>query len=102
MLANALYVLAAFATLGPAVAAHHADAHHARGHAGIHVKHYLGSGALASANNTHLAKRFDNARFTYYAAGQGACGKTNQASDYVRAQQLKTAASTHTTFLKPT
>ncbi|KIO13402.1 hypothetical protein M404DRAFT_60363, partial [Pisolithus tinctorius Marx 270] len=27
-------------------------------------------------------KRFDNARFTYYAVGLGACGQTNVASDF--------------------
>lgn len=30
-----------------------------------------------------LEKRFNGARFTFYAAGLGACGKTNSASDFV-------------------
>lgn len=30
-----------------------------------------------------LTKRFSNARFSYYAAGTGACGQTNTASDFV-------------------
>ena len=34
--------------------------------------------------NTTLAKRYDNARFSYYEAGQGACGATNSDSDFVR------------------
>jgi hypothetical protein len=33
--------------------------------------------------NTALEKRFDGARFTYYAAGLGACGKVNIASDFI-------------------
>jgi len=34
-------------------------------------------------NDTSLSKRFSDARFTYYAAGLGACGKTNSASDFI-------------------
>jgi hypothetical protein len=30
-----------------------------------------------------LQRRFDQARFSFYAVGLGACGKTNVASDYV-------------------
>jgi hypothetical protein len=30
-----------------------------------------------------LHKRFSNARFTFYAAGLGACGKTNSGSDFI-------------------
>lgn len=30
-----------------------------------------------------LEKRFSDARFTFYAAGLGACGKTNSGSDFV-------------------
>ncbi|KAJ3473943.1 hypothetical protein NLI96_g12739 [Meripilus lineatus] len=33
--------------------------------------------------NTHLAKRFSNARFTWYNVGLGACGRTNVPSDFV-------------------
>lgn len=34
--------------------------------------------------NHTLAKRIDNARFSYYEAGQGACGATNSDADFVR------------------
>ena len=37
----------------------------------------------AAQQNTALQKRFDGAQFTYYAAGLGACGKVNTASDFV-------------------
>ncbi|KAJ3856962.1 RlpA-like double-psi beta-barrel-protein domain-containing protein-containing protein [Lentinula lateritia] len=32
---------------------------------------------------TSLEKRFDDARFTYYADGLGACGQTNQPGDFI-------------------
>ena len=35
-----------------------------------------------------LERRFDDARFTFYAAGLGACGKTNSGSDFVRSLSL--------------
>ncbi|GJE86993.1 hypothetical protein PsYK624_030760 [Phanerochaete sordida] len=35
------------------------------------------------AQNHTLAKRFDNARFSYYEAGTGACGATNSDSDFI-------------------
>lgn len=40
---------------------------------------------LSSQNGTYhfLAKRFDDCRFTYYAAGLGACGHTNTDNDFV-------------------
>jgi len=37
----------------------------------------------AAQQNTALEKRFDGSRFTYYAAGLGACGIVNAASDFV-------------------
>jgi len=37
----------------------------------------------AAQQNTVLQKRFDGAEFTYYAAGMGACGKVNKASDFI-------------------
>jgi len=37
----------------------------------------------AAQQNTALEKRFDGAQFTYYAAGMGACGKVNTASDFI-------------------
>ncbi|KAF8447921.1 RlpA-like double-psi beta-barrel-protein domain-containing protein-containing protein [Boletus edulis BED1] len=36
----------------------------------------------------NLYKRFDNARFTYYDVGLGACGNTNQPSDFVVALDI--------------
>ncbi|ESK93024.1 expansin family protein [Moniliophthora roreri MCA 2997] len=36
-----------------------------------------------TVNAEHLVKRFDNARFTFYDAGLGACGKTNSNSDFI-------------------
>jgi len=39
----------------------------------------------AAQQNTVLQKRFDGADFTYYAAGMGACGKVNKASDFIAA-----------------
>lgn len=36
-----------------------------------------------------LSKRFDNARFSYYEAGKGACGATNSDSDFVRARVFR-------------
>ncbi|KAH9056392.1 RlpA-like double-psi beta-barrel-protein domain-containing protein-containing protein [Lactarius vividus] len=34
-------------------------------------------------HTTHLAKRFANARFTYYVVGLGACGHYNKPSDFI-------------------
>jgi len=33
--------------------------------------------------STHLQKRFDNSRWTFYDVGQGACGQVNVASDFI-------------------
>jgi len=41
------------------------------------------SDVVAAQQNTALEKRFGGARFTYYAAGLGACGKVNAASDFI-------------------
>jgi len=38
---------------------------------------------LAVRGSHSLSKRFDNTRFTFYAAGLGACGQTNTDSDFV-------------------
>lgn len=35
-------------------------------------------------NRTLLSKRYDNAKFTYYHAGNGACGGSNGDNDWVR------------------
>ncbi|KAJ3773833.1 RlpA-like double-psi beta-barrel-protein domain-containing protein-containing protein [Lentinula raphanica] len=39
--------------------------------------------AASFRRETSLEKRFDDARFTYYAVGLGACGQTNQPSDFI-------------------
>jgi len=49
-----------------------------------HLKHEKRfSGSLQRRHTTHLAKRFSNARFTYYVVGVGACGHDNQPSDFI-------------------
>lgn len=58
-----------------------ANAHQARRH---HV-HRQDDLARREPGEINLYKRFDNARFTYYAVGLGACGQTNVPTDYVRA-----------------
>ncbi|KAH9065085.1 RlpA-like double-psi beta-barrel-protein domain-containing protein-containing protein [Lactarius deliciosus] len=40
-------------------------------------------GSIQRRHTTHLAKRFANARFTYYVDGTGACGHFNQPSDFI-------------------
>jgi hypothetical protein len=35
-----------------------------------------------------LDKRFEGAKFTFYNAGLGACGKSNKASDFIVAMNL--------------
>lgn len=39
--------------------------------------------AKRADGSVNLFKRFDNARFTFFADGLGACGKTSQPSDFV-------------------
>lgn len=39
--------------------------------------------AASLRRKTSLEKRFDDARFTYYVDGLGACGQTNQPGDFV-------------------
>lgn len=54
-------------------------------HAHVARKHHVGRSQLAAlGNESTLAKRMSNARFSYYATGLGACGKTNSPSDFVR------------------
>jgi hypothetical protein len=50
-----------------------------------HVNRQLVDRSLVEQNVTAraLEKRFSDARFTFYAAGLGACGKTNSGSDFV-------------------
>ena len=40
--------------------------------------------SLQRRHTAHLAKRYDNARLTYFADGLGACGGTNGPNDFVR------------------
>ena len=58
-----------------------AHAHQARRH---HV-HRQGDLARRDPGEINLYKRFDDARFTFYAVGLGACGQTNVETDFVRA-----------------
>lgn len=56
------------------------------GHAHLGRRHHVhrqGDLARRDPGEINLYKRFDNARFTYYAVGLGACGSTNQPSDFV-------------------
>ncbi|KAF8201801.1 RlpA-like double-psi beta-barrel-protein domain-containing protein-containing protein [Pholiota molesta] len=50
-----------------------------------HVNRQLVDRSLVEQNVTAraLEKRFSDARFTFYAAGLGACGKTNSGSDFI-------------------
>lgn len=57
------------------------DAHLGRRH---HV-HRQSDLAHRDPGEISLHKRFDNARFTYFQVGLGACGFTSQSSDFVRA-----------------
>jgi len=45
-------------------------------------RHHTGKFGNATAVQ-RLEKRFDNARFSFYDAGLGSCGKTNTASDFI-------------------
>jgi hypothetical protein len=47
-------------------------------------KHFMRRSDTLFNRTTSLEKRFDNAKFSYYAAGLGACGKTNTDSDFVK------------------
>ncbi|KAJ3742138.1 RlpA-like double-psi beta-barrel-protein domain-containing protein-containing protein [Lentinula detonsa] len=54
----------------------------------LHRRHTLNANlakreAASFRKETSLEKRFDNSRFTYYADGLGACGQTNQPSDFI-------------------
>jgi hypothetical protein len=46
-------------------------------------RHNLNVDVAAVQKSTALEKRIDGARFTNYAAGLGACGIVNAASDFV-------------------
>ncbi|KAJ3908548.1 RlpA-like double-psi beta-barrel-protein domain-containing protein-containing protein [Lentinula edodes] len=54
----------------------------------IHRRHTMNANlvkreAASLRRKTSLEKRFDDARFTYYADGLGACGQTNQPGDFI-------------------
>ncbi|KAJ3473942.1 hypothetical protein NLI96_g12738 [Meripilus lineatus] len=42
-----------------------------------------GDALMERDTNTHLAKRFDGARFTWFNVGLGSCGRVNVPSDFV-------------------
>lgn len=46
-------------------------------------RRHAGTSFLQNRETHVLEKRFDNARMTFYEAGLGACGKTNNDGDYV-------------------
>lgn len=46
-------------------------------------RHNSNVDVVAARQNNALEKRFDGAQFTYYAAGLGACGIVNIASDFI-------------------
>ncbi|KAI6022705.1 RlpA-like double-psi beta-barrel-protein domain-containing protein-containing protein [Pisolithus marmoratus] len=48
-----------------------------------HPKRHHDGLAVRAPGDMKAWKRFDNARFTYYAVGLGACGQTNQPSDFI-------------------
>ena len=47
-------------------------------------KHSMRRSDTLLKTTTSLEKRFDHAKFSYYAAGLGACGQTNTDSDFVK------------------
>ena len=57
---------------------------HLHDHMHVPRKHLVRRGGDALLNKTTiLEKRFDGAKFSYYAAGLGACGRTNTDNDFV-------------------
>ena len=80
------------ATLAVAIGNNHILVHHkpspGRGH--VHVQpaqHGLNNGSTTDTDavleSRDLERRFEGARFTFYDAGLGACGKRNSNSDFV-------------------
>lgn len=49
----------------------------------MHPRRHHDDLAVRAPGDLKVWKRFDNARFTYYAVGLGACGQTNQPSDFI-------------------
>ncbi|KAI0831114.1 hypothetical protein BC628DRAFT_728368 [Trametes gibbosa] len=80
-----LLSLAAVALVG--AAPHGADYSHGQPHDGIthtHVERRAGHNGTAYTHGGHgLQKRFDNARFTFYDAGENACGSVDDGNAYV-------------------
>lgn len=46
-------------------------------------RHHSRDIARRARGDVRLYKRFDNAKFTFYDVGKGACGHTNQGSEFV-------------------
>ena len=69
----ALALSVAFAFIAPSLG----HAHQAR-------RHHVHDLARRDPGEINLYKRFDNARFTYFAVGLGACGQVSQPGDFVR------------------
>ncbi|KAH7924558.1 hypothetical protein BV22DRAFT_1013080 [Leucogyrophana mollusca] len=72
------FVLSLALSLSSASADPHA--HQGRWH---HAKRQTSDLSVRAPGDAHLYKRFDGARFTYYADGLGACGKTNAPGDFI-------------------
>ncbi|KAF8892582.1 RlpA-like double-psi beta-barrel-protein domain-containing protein-containing protein [Infundibulicybe gibba] len=74
--------LLAFLLLDVVLASHNVD-HTLKRHHLSRADDAADQRGVAVRGEFSLAKRFDQAKFSYYAAGMGACGKTNSASDYI-------------------
>ncbi|TFY78372.1 hypothetical protein EWM64_g5642 [Hericium alpestre] len=79
-------------SVAPAVASADSHAFVARSHGRRHP-------GVSRVEARGLEKRFDNARFTYYADGLGACGKSNQPSDFIVALNSAVSLKTPCTLL---
>ncbi|TFK55221.1 hypothetical protein OE88DRAFT_1017206 [Heliocybe sulcata] len=57
-------------------------------HAQLNRRHHVARNDLASRETHQLGKRFDNARFTYFQDGLGACGQYNGPNDFIVAVNI--------------
>ena len=82
---SALFICSALLVLFSAVAL---GAPHGRRMHNLQLASHVASSTAAIATDTAgaLEKRYDNARFTYYDAGENACGSTDSGSAYVSDQ----------------
>ena len=82
---SALFICSALLVLFSAVAL---GAPHGRRMHNLQLASHVASSAATIATDTAgaLEKRYDNARFTYYDAGENACGSTDSGSAYVSDQ----------------